>query len=324
MTGTLRRLTVVGAVASLLALSTGARGAISGAESTLVDLTNGARGANGKAPVREYWDLSDDARAHSEAMRSRGEVFHNPDLGSATTGWSALAENVGVGANAEGVFNAFMGSPDNRANILGDYDYVGVGVADDNGKVWVTMIFMHADGPVVIDIGDSVFRDDVLWLTNGGSRFTCNPPFDDMFCPGADVERETMAEFVAKTLLLPPAGRDYFSDDENSPYEDSINRVAAAGIVFGCNPPANDRFCPDRILNRGEMAAFFVRALDLSDAGAGDYFRDDDNSVFRDDIDKVAAAGISYGCNPPQNDMFCPNRTLNRGEISAFLHRGVG
>ncbi len=93
--------------------------------------------------------------------------------------------------------------------------------------------------------------------------------------------------------------------------------------MFGCNPPTNDRFCPDRILNRGEMAAFFVRALGLTDGGSGDFFVDDDDSVFRNDIDKVAVAGITYGCNPPQNTMFCPTRTLNRGEIAAFLQRGI-
>ena len=31
------------------------------------------------------------------------------------------------------------------------------------------------------------------------------------------------------------------------------------GITRGCNPPANDRYCPDDNTARGEMAAFFKR-----------------------------------------------------------------
>ncbi|MDH4117662.1 MAG: hypothetical protein OEW30_09755, partial [Acidimicrobiia bacterium] len=36
-----------------------------------------------------------------------------------------------------------------------------------------------------------------------------------------------------------------FSDDEGSVHEGDIEAIAAAGITKGCNPPANDRFCPD-------------------------------------------------------------------------------
>ena len=44
-------------------------------------------------------------------------------------------------------------------------------------------------------------------------------------------------------------------------YEDHLDRLAAEGITKGCNPPANDRFCPDDDVTRGQMAAFLHRAL---------------------------------------------------------------
>ncbi|NIR37873.1 MAG: hypothetical protein GWN07_18585, partial [Actinobacteria bacterium] len=44
---------------------------------------------------------------------------------------------------------------------------------------------------------------------------------------------------------------------------ESVHAVAAAGIARGCNPPVNDRFCPDRALTRGEAATMLVRALGL-------------------------------------------------------------
>lgn len=39
-----------------------------------------------------------------------------------------------------------------------------------------------------------------------------------------------------------------------------VSTLADAGITKGCNPPKNDRFCPDAPVTRGQMAAFLVRA----------------------------------------------------------------
>jgi hypothetical protein len=64
-----------------------------------------------------------------------------------------------------------------------------------------------------------------------------------------------------------------------------------------------------------------VRAFDLTDDGGGNKFVDDDGSVFEDDIAKLAAAGITRGCNPPVNDKFCPDNVVTRGQMAAFLHR---
>ena len=65
----------------------------------------------------------------------------------------------------------------------------------------------------------------------------------------------------ARAFDLPATATDYFTDDETSVFEDDANRLAAAGITRGCNPPANDNYCPDDLLNRGEIAAFFRRGL---------------------------------------------------------------
>ncbi len=177
--------------------------------------------------------------------------------------------------------------------------------------------------PFFDDMWNTVFTDDIIWMQAIGASNGCG---NNMYCVDDPVPREIMADQLAKALLLPevPEGWDPFVDDNDSPYEDSIERVAQAGITFGCNPPTNNMFCPGRILNRGEMGAFFVRALDLTDDGGGDLFTDDDDSVFEGDNDKMKAAGISYGCNPPENTWYCPDRTLTRGEIAAFIHRALG
>jgi hypothetical protein len=53
-------------------------------------------------------------------------------------------------------------------------------------------------------------------------------------------------------------------------------------------------------------------------------FVDDDASVFEAGIERLAAAGITKGCNPPANDMFCPNDAVTRAQMAAFLHRALG
>jgi hypothetical protein len=41
--------------------------------------------------------------------------------------------------------------------------------------------------------------------------------------------------------------------------------LAEAGITKGCNPPGNDRLCPDDPVTRGQMAAVLTRALGFPD-----------------------------------------------------------
>jgi hypothetical protein len=132
-----------------------------------------------------------------------------------------------------------------------------------------------------------------------------------------------MASFLVRALELSPVAEDAFVDDADSVHQGDINTLAAAGITKGCNPPANDRFCPERSVTRGEMAAFLVRAYGYTDAGAGNLFVDDDNSIFQADIDRLATAGVTKGCNPPANDRFCPNDPVTREQMASFLARAI-
>jgi hypothetical protein len=126
-----------------------------------------------------------------------------------------------------------------------------------------------------------------------------------------------------RALSLPDgAGPDPFRDDDGSEFENAIEALAASGITKGCNPPANDRFCPSDAVTRGQMAAFLTRAFDYVDPG-GDRFNDDDGSVFERSIEALAAAGVTQGCNPPSNDRYCPNQLVTRGQMAAFLHRAL-
>ncbi len=57
--------------------------------------------------------------------------------------------------------------------------------------------------------------------------------------------------------------------------------------------------------------------------GSEGSFSDDDDSVFQDDIEWLAATGITRGCNPPANTRFCPDEEVTRGQMAAFLRRAL-
>jgi hypothetical protein len=64
-----------------------------------------------------------------------------------------------------------------------------------------------------------------------------------------------------------------------------------------------------------------VRAYGLSGSDGGNSFTDDDGSVFANDVEKLAAAGVTRGCDPSDNIKFCPYSAVTREQTAAFLHR---
>ncbi|HEX2153348.1 MAG TPA: S8 family peptidase [Acidimicrobiia bacterium] len=107
--------------------------------------------------------------------------------------------------------------------------------------------------------------------------------------------------------------------DIDGVFEADIVWMALEDLTSGCNPPTNDRYCPDDPVTRGQMAAFLHRALDLSPGP--DTFADDTDSIYQTHINALAHAGITRGCNPPANDRYCPDDSVSRAEMAAFLHR---
>ena len=125
-------------------------------ENTFVSKINAERTRRGLRRLAVDLQLTRVARAWSGVMNDRDRMAHNPDLGRQVKGsWTRLGENVGytmkTGASAaelvRRLHTAFMNSPGHRANVLGDYNRVGVGVrmAADR-TMWVTVNFSKADG----------------------------------------------------------------------------------------------------------------------------------------------------------------------------------
>ena len=53
-------------------------------------------------------------------------------------------------------------------------------------------------------------------------------------------------------------------------------------------------------------------------------FSDDDGSVHEANIEVMAERDITLGCNPPDNDRYCPKKVVKRSQMMAFLARALG
>ena len=65
------------------------------------------------------------------------------------------------------------------------------------------------------------------------------------------------SNLIADTIAAKPP----FVDIEDTVFAKDISWLRDQGITKGCNPPTNDRFCPNQPVTRGQMAAFLRRAI---------------------------------------------------------------
>jgi hypothetical protein len=179
-------------------------------------------------------------------------------------------------------------------------------------------------GGTFIDDDGSVHEASIEALATAGITSGCSES-GPRFCPEEPVTRGQMAAFLRRALELPAATGDVaFADVAESVFASDVAAVADAGLVFGCDPPANTRFCPDALVTRGQMAAFLARSLPASGTEPVGRFVDITDSVFRPDIERIAAEGITQGCDPPDNQRFCPDDVVTRGQMATFLARALG
>jgi len=152
------------------------------AELQFFSLLNQARSTNGLAPLAHDGALDGVARDWSSHMAatfaanggvtidpaaptdcSKSALCHRPDLrqavDAASPGWLGAGENIGVGGEVQALHDGFMGSTGHRANILGDYDRVGLAVIVSGTRMWVTFDFVKGSAPVTAPIGATAVAD---------------------------------------------------------------------------------------------------------------------------------------------------------------------
>jgi hypothetical protein len=164
--------------------------------------------------------------------------------------------------------------------------------------------------------------DIMQWASSGRAfrRSTLDKSDAHWFgaCVDGNVQDEPAMLTAALGPKLPETWNGTFTDDDDSIFESSIEKIAAEGITQGCgqDPP---RYCPEAPVTRGQMAAFLTRALNLP-APRQDYFDDDEGSTFEDAINRMAESGITMGCG---NRKYCPDHAVTRGQMAAFLTRAL-
>ena len=153
------RLLIISIVASttivaLTGTSWASGGTHAAAELAFSRRINISRDAAGRGPLTVNLALTRVARAWSDRMAAAGEISHNPQVANQVDGdWTRLGENVGystrTGATTaefvDRLHTAFLESPGHRANIMGDFNQVGIGVRMTGDTMWVTVNFSKAD-----------------------------------------------------------------------------------------------------------------------------------------------------------------------------------
>ena len=145
-------------------------------------------------------------------------------------------------------------------------------------------------------------------------------------CPREPLLRWEMAVWLVRILdgtepAVPPMSG--FADvDGDLWWAAHTERLAELGVTQGC-ATGPLRFCPDRPVNRGQMAAFLVRAFGLGEGPAAGFGDVAAGHTFAADIDALAAAGVTVGCSADPL-RYCPGRAVTRGQMATFLARAIG
>ena len=164
------------------------------------------------------------------------------------------------------------------------------------------------------DIARNTHQAAIVELVEAGIMEGCG---DDRFCPNAPIDRILMAEVLERALEVPATETDHFTDDDGLDAEPAINALAAAGVVKGCGDGTT--YCPQDPVSRAQMASYLARGFDLGTV-TEDYFVDDDDTEHEDNINRLAASGITLGCDV---NLFCVKGQVTRGQLASFVSRGL-
>jgi uncharacterized protein YkwD len=119
-----------------------------GIERCFMSKLNNQRDRKGLRQLKWDEQIGYVARRHARAMAKQGRVEHDYRVGRRVTRWLALAQNTGSGKSCMEIVRAFWWSSGHRANILGRWRYVGVGVGRArHGRVYVQQIFEYRSDP---------------------------------------------------------------------------------------------------------------------------------------------------------------------------------
>jgi len=225
-------------VTALVGSAAFAGSAIASPAGDLATATNTARVSAGLPALTENAQLDAVAQAWANNLAAAGVLSHNPAIRTQVANWTVLGENVGLAGDVPTVQNAFMHSPEHKANILDPrYTQMGVGSA--------TSIYPSCGCPVLWVVVD--FRRPVTVTT---------PPV----APKAPAPVKT----VAKPATAKPAAATPAATKPAAPKVAAVTQHIAAAATVTVTTAAARTAVPSATALRSQLAA------SASPASAGD------------------------------------------------------
>jgi uncharacterized protein YkwD len=113
----------------------------------VVDDTNAVRADAGLRPLVRNADLDRVAAAWARQQWENGAMSHNPNFSTQIpSGWERAGENVAKGYTYTQVVPAWTASPGHYANIVNDYNSIGIGYYEQDGRRYWTQLFAKYPG----------------------------------------------------------------------------------------------------------------------------------------------------------------------------------
>ena len=144
-----------------------------------------------------------------------------------------------------------------------------------------------------------------------------------------DGARRTATINIANRVFNVRQSAKFADVDPSNVFASFIQRVSAAGITPGCGQDSQGHplYCTSDPVLREQMAAFIIRAVGQPNPPppVSQRFMDVPSSnPFYAFIDQMALRGITTGCNPPDQTLYCPGSAITREQMAAFLIRALG
>jgi len=271
-----------------------------------------------------YCNLRDDAS--DQIFRGwTGESSH-PEWVSAvaSTGQDVLTHGGGVALGLHS--SSSGGATENYADVFGGVGYPYLTTVDDSPASsdlaqdpHVSWEAGYSQANLAATYGFSwVFDAEVVDRNPSGSARTIriagivNGKPEELIVTAVEFRAALSLRSTAFEIITTPSFSDVQTDH---PFAGEILGLHELGVTVGCTAM---NFCPDQDVTRAEMAAFLVRALDLTMTGEEDPFRDDDGHALEVQIAVLHGNGITTGCSILR---YCPEEGVTRAEMAAFLVR---
>lgn len=189
--------------------------------------------------------------------------------------------------------------------------------------MFITSLFLLLPSSLTVEASnfkdvpnDHVFKREIDHLVILGALSGYS---DGTFKPDNKVTRGQAAKIIVEALNMPlitPEKPTFKDVSRNHDFYEHIETLAARGIVSG----NGGRFNPQGNLKRSHMAKIISNSMRLTKQSNYQFTDVSQNNEFYPYIDRLATTGITTGCGPGK---FCSEQTVTRGQIAAFISRGI-